>query len=94
MRATAERAVELFDAYVRRPLRNQDSASSDEEAAGLLVAAFEELLPATLTVVAHHFRRTLLAVAQEHIERVGTDGELSVVAVNAERGLEDAVWSA
>jgi hypothetical protein len=44
--------------------------------------------------VAHHFRRTLLAVAQEHIERVGTDGELSLVAVNAERRLEDAVWTA
>lgn len=97
MRATAERAVELFDAYIRRPLHDQDPAASpanDSEAAARLVAAFEELLPATLTIVAHHFRRTLLAVAQEHIERVGTDGELTLVAVNAERRLEDAVWSA
>jgi len=96
MRATAERAVELFDAYVRHPLRSQDDASGGAEgdAALRLVAAFEELLPATLTIVAHHFRRTLLAVAQEHIERVGTDGERSLVAVSAERRLENAVWSA
>jgi DNA-binding transcriptional MerR regulator len=95
MRATAERAVALFDAYVRHPLRNHDpSGAAPGDAAVRLVAAFEELLPATLTIVAHHFRRTLLAVAQEHIERVGTDGERSLVAVSAERRLENAVWSA
>jgi DNA-binding transcriptional MerR regulator len=92
MRATAERAVELFDTYVRPRLRSSDAADGD--AAQSLVAAFEELLPATLTIVAHHFRRTLLAVAQEHIERVGTEGERSLVAVSAERRLENAVWSA
>jgi DNA-binding transcriptional MerR regulator len=100
MRATAERAVELFDAYIRRPLRSSEDTTSpaagspDAEAARRLVAAFEELLPATLTIVAHHFRRTLLAVAQEHIERVGSDGELSLVAVSAERRFENSVWSA
>jgi hypothetical protein len=36
----------------------------------------------------------LLAVAQEHIERVGSDGELSLVAVSAERRFENSVWSA
>ena len=92
MRATAERAVELFDAYVRHPLQDQNDGG--DQPALRLVAAFEELLPATLTIVAHHFRRTLLAVAQEHIERVGTDGERSLVAVSAERRFENAVWSA
>jgi DNA-binding transcriptional MerR regulator len=92
VRATAERAVELFDAYVRHPLQHHDEGG--DPAALRLVAAFEELLPATLTIVAHHFRRTLLAVAQEHIERVGTDGERSLVAESAERRLENAVWSA
>lgn len=109
MRATAERAVELFDVYVRRALRRPDgarvegatppggppgAADADGEAARRIVAAFEELLPATLTIVAHHFRRTLLAVAQEHIDRVGTDGELSLVAASAERPFEQAEWSA
>lgn len=77
MRAVAERAVELFDAHVRRPLRQ--SGLPEEEAAARLVEAFEELLPATTTVVAHHFTRTLLAVAQEHIERVGAPAELAAV---------------
>jgi len=77
MRAVAERAVELFDAHVRRPLR--ESGLPDEEAAARLVEAFQALLPATTTVVAHHFTRTLLAVAQEHIERVGGPAELAAV---------------
>ena len=83
MRATAERAVELFDRYVRQALRTK--GVPEEEAAQRLVSAFEEILPATLTIVSHHFRRTLLAVAQEHIEAVGTDGERQLVTAAAER---------
>jgi DNA-binding transcriptional MerR regulator len=74
MRVTAERAVELFDVYIRGPLR------TEEDAPARLVAAFEEVLAATLSIVTHHFQRTLLAVAQEHIERVGSDDERQVVA--------------
>jgi hypothetical protein len=33
-----------------------------------MVAAFRELLPAVTTLVSHHFRRTLLEVAEAHIE--------------------------
>jgi DNA-binding transcriptional MerR regulator len=87
MRAVAERAVALFDEYIRHPLR--EAGLPDEQGAAALVAAFEDLLPATLTVVAHHFRRTLLAVAQQHIERVGTDGERRVVAEQ----LEESSWA-
>ena len=82
VRATAERAVELFDRYVRRPL--QAGGGSDEEAAARLVLAFEDVLAATVAVVTHHFRRTLLAVAQEHIERVGSDDERQAVATWSE----------
>lgn len=77
MRAVAEQAVELFDEHVRRPLRS--SGLPDDEAAAQLVDAFEALLPATATLVTHHFTRTLLAVAQEHIEKVGVDAELAAV---------------
>jgi DNA-binding transcriptional MerR regulator len=77
MREVAERAVELFDAYVRHPLQQQ--GLPEDEAAARLVAAFEDLLPATTKLVAHHFTRTLLAVAQEHIERVGAPAELAAV---------------
>jgi DNA-binding transcriptional MerR regulator len=84
MRATAQRAVALFDRYIRQALRTEGLA--DEPAAERLVSAFEEILPATLAIVSHHFRRTLLAVAQEHIERVGTAGERLLVTAAAERG--------
>lgn len=77
MRAVAERAVELFDEHVRKPLRS--SGLPDEEAAARLVEAFQTLLPATASLVGHHFTRTLLAVAQEHIERVGDEAELAAV---------------
>ncbi len=82
VRATAERAVELFDRYVRRPLQAEGGSEggSEEEAAARLVLAFQDVLAATVAVVTHHFRRTLLAVAQEHIERVGSDDERQAVA--------------
>ncbi len=83
MREVAERAVALFDTHVRRPLR--DSHLPEEEAAARLVDAFTTLLPATTELVTHHFRRTLLNVAQEHIERVGGDAERAAVDRQAER---------
>jgi DNA-binding transcriptional MerR regulator len=83
MRAVAERAVELFDAHVRHPLR--DSDLPEEDAAARLVEAFTTLLPATTELVTHHFRRTLLNVAQEHIERVGGTVELEAVHREAAR---------
>lgn len=58
----AERAVELFDAYVREPIR--DTAATEEEAAAQLVEAFDALLPAVTDLVATHFRRVLLAAAE------------------------------
>lgn len=70
-RAVAERAVELFDAYVRGPVR--ESASSEEEAGRRLVEAFRRLLPAATRLVAYHFERVLLAAARERIARAGED---------------------
>lgn len=98
MRDVAERAVALFDEHIRRPLRESttDGAgeatgdtkagfpdSGDAATAARLVDAFNALLPATTTLVTHHFRRTLLAVAQEHIERVGAPAERAAVAREA-----------
>ena len=79
-RGIAETAVSLFDTYIRTPLRESDLP--DDEKADKLVQAFRTLLPAVTTLVAHHFRRVLLEVAQEHLESVGEDSEL--LAVNAE----------
>ncbi|MGI8427435.1 MAG: MerR family transcriptional regulator [Actinomycetota bacterium] len=85
-RQTAEQAVELFDKYVRGPIR--ESASSDDEAAGQLVEAFRKLLPATVALVGHHFRRVLIATAQARIEKVGAEPEKKAVRSESQKRLE------
>ena len=67
MRAIAEHAVDLFARYVRDPIRG--SAASCEEASRQMVEALHEMLPAAGAVVAHHFRRRLLAAARARIEQ-------------------------
>ena len=66
MKGLAERAVDLFDEHVRKPIR--DTAGDDDQASAQMVDAFRELLPAVTTLVSHHFRRVLLETAEEHIE--------------------------
>jgi DNA-binding transcriptional MerR regulator len=83
MRGVAERAVELFDEHVRKPIR--DTAGSDDAAAEQLVTAFRELLPAVTTLVSHHFRRVLLETAEAHIGRVGGRAEVEATRAEARR---------
>jgi DNA-binding transcriptional MerR regulator len=66
MRGLAERAVELFDEHVRKPIT--DTAADPDAASDRMVDAFRELLPAVTMLVSHHFRRVLLEVAEERIE--------------------------
>jgi DNA-binding transcriptional MerR regulator len=77
MRGIAERAVELFDGFVRRPLL--ESRRDDAEAGERLVTAFRMMFPATKALVAHHFGRVLLAVARERIERDGDEADLAAL---------------
>ena len=86
VRAVAAQAVELFDSSVRRPLRDSDRA--EEEKAEALVEAFRVVLPAVSELVAHHFRRVLLQVAQEHLEKVGHPAEIAAASAEAARRLE------
>lgn len=65
MTSLAERAVALFDAHVREPAR--DTAPSPEDAARRIVEAFDVLLPAVTGLVGAHFRRRLLAAAEEQL---------------------------
>ncbi len=65
VRQVADHAVDAFLRFVRDPVRG--TAGSDEEAAERLVAAYEQMLPATEQLVAHHLRRRLLAAASERI---------------------------
>ena len=75
----ARRAVALFDTHIRHRLRD-DSQVDEATAAIRLVDAFRALLPATTTLVGHHFTRVLLQAALDHIEHVGTDPELDAIA--------------
>ena len=68
LRGLAERAVDLFDDHVRKPIR--DTAGDDRVAAEQMVAAFRELLPAVTTLVSHHFRRVVLETAEVRFDDV------------------------
>jgi DNA-binding transcriptional MerR regulator len=63
---TARRAVQLFDRHVRERIQ-AEGAGGDAEAE--LLRLFNELLDASGTLVRHHFQRTLLRAAREHVER-------------------------
>jgi DNA-binding transcriptional MerR regulator len=84
-REVATEAVELFDTWVRKPLRASDLP--EDEKAERLVQAFRTLMPAVAGLVAHHFQRILLQVAQEHLESVGDPSELEAASA-------DEKWSA
>ncbi len=77
-REVATQAVELFDTYVRKPLRAQelDEAAKAER----MVETFRTLMPAVGDLVSSHFRRILLQVAQEHLEAVGDPAEIAAAA--------------
>jgi DNA-binding transcriptional MerR regulator len=69
LRGLADRAVDLFDDHVRRPIR--DTAGDAGRVAEQTVEAFRELLPAVTELVSRHFRRVLLEAAEERIDDVG-----------------------
>ncbi len=58
---------------------NEDPDQSDAAGTQRLVEAYTQLLPAVTTLVGHHFTRTLLKAALDHIEQVGTPVELQAV---------------
>jgi hypothetical protein len=64
---TARQAVDLFDRYVRERIQSEGGAT--EAAERRLLSMFNELLEASGTLVRHHFERTLLRAAREHIEK-------------------------
>ena len=64
---TARAAVDLFDRYVRERIQSEGGAT--EAAERRLLETFNELLEASGILVRHHFQRTLLRAAREHIEK-------------------------
>jgi DNA-binding transcriptional MerR regulator len=90
--AVARQAVDLFAHHVREPLRHGvrpdalDHPTGEVPAGGTgdpavdgLLQAYAELLPAVNTLVGHHFTRTLVQVALDHVEQVGSDEERRAV---------------
>jgi len=65
MQALASRSVDLFDTYVRTPIR--DTASAGPGAEAQTVEAFRQLLEAVTSLVSGHFRRVLLEAAEERM---------------------------
>jgi DNA-binding transcriptional MerR regulator len=60
---TVERAIALFDRYVRGPAGSAADAR--------VVDAFRRLLPTATELVANHFQRTLLVHARRRLEKAG-----------------------
>ena len=104
--ATAREAVEMFARHVREPLRDgvrpdaltHPEADSGPLAGGTgdpavdgLLQAYAELLPAVNTLVGHHFTRTLVRVALDHVEREGSEEEREAVWHRIRIGDGDAV---
>jgi DNA-binding transcriptional MerR regulator len=76
--SVAREAVDLFSVHIRGSLR-EESGEDDVERTERLVQAYAQLLPAVTTLVGHHFNRTLLKAALDHIEQVGTPVEIQAV---------------
>jgi DNA-binding transcriptional MerR regulator len=94
--AVAREAVAMFSVHVRGPLRRDQPAdgaeSSDEEPhIERLLQAYAELLPAVNELVGHHFTRTLVAVALDHIEAEGSDAERQAIGDRADADVSRGV---
>ena len=65
VREIAGAAVDAFLRFVRDPVRG--TSASEDEATERLVTAYEQMLPATERLVAHHLRRRVLLEAAQRI---------------------------
>jgi len=90
--AVARESVAMFSTHVRGPLRMAHppatgvtgaEGSADEPHIERLLQAYAELLPAVNTLVGHHFTRTLINVALDHVEQVGSEAELRAIGDQA-----------
>jgi DNA-binding transcriptional MerR regulator len=86
--AVAREAVAMFSTYVRGPLRHGrqvgpppdgSTGSREEDGIDRLLQAYAELLPAVNDLVGHHFTRTLVRAALDHVDQVGSEAERSAI---------------
>jgi DNA-binding transcriptional MerR regulator len=90
--AVAHEAVSMFSTHVRGPLRRAQPPDGDgpppvgpggEPHIERLLQAYSELLPAVNTLVGHHFTRTLIRVALDHVDEVGSEAERRAIGDQA-----------
>jgi DNA-binding transcriptional MerR regulator len=99
--AVAREAVAMFAVHVRDPLRHgvvpdalshpttgPPGGTTGDPAVDGLLQSYVELLPAVTTLVGHHFARTLVKAALDHVERVGSDEERRAVLTGSDRAVQ------
>lgn len=84
--AICERAVELFELYVRRT-RGPDAPSTEN-----VMEAFRALLPAVTTLVALHFQRTLIRRARARLAEAGDQEGLEAALAATESARLRVSW--
>lgn len=94
----ARQAVAMFATHVRGSIRRSDAAGGSGATGAAqgadLVRAYNEILPAVNTLVGHHFTRTLLKAAFDHIELEGSDDERRAVWAEATKVVGAATLAA
>jgi DNA-binding transcriptional MerR regulator len=85
-REITERAADLFDRHVRRDRQGNERPEKE------VVESFKRLMPAITTLVAHHFQRTLVAVALARLEERGEKRALKVALDATESGRVEVAW--
>jgi DNA-binding transcriptional MerR regulator len=84
----ADRAIELFDHYVRHAQGDTPPPSRDA-----ITQTFRELLPAVTKLVALHFQRTLLHRARARLARSGEDDALKAALDATQEAQLKVSWS-
>jgi hypothetical protein len=85
VQAVAERAIDLFDRFVRRG----GEAAGQSEA---ITAAFQALLPTVTRLVALHFQRTLVSRALARLEGRGDSEALGAALAAVESARLEVAW--
>lgn len=81
----SERAIDLFDDYVRKPAAQRGDTAEVTE-------AFRDLLPQLTRLVALHFQRTVVSGALQRLAGRGDDDELRAALAATESSNLEIAW--
>lgn len=85
VQAVADRAIDLFDRFVRQAGEGADRSQE-------IAAAFQSLLPAVTRLVALHFQRTVVTRALARLEGRGDRDALGAAIAAVESGRLEVSW--